>query len=47
MHMLRHPFAIHRLEKDVNLRYIQKIMGIRAAKQQKFTHLLQSKDLIG
>jgi len=44
--MLRHPFATHRLEKDVRLRYIQRIIGMRAAKLQKLTYLLQSKDLI-
>jgi len=28
--MLRHPFAIHRLEKGVRLRYIQRMMSKEA-----------------
>ena len=46
MYTLRHPFATHRLEKSVRLRYLQRIRSLRAAKPQKITHLLQQKDLI-
>lgn len=38
-HMFRHSFATYLMEEDVNIRYIQKCLGMLLLRQQRYIHM--------